>query len=576
MSFLPYGRESEGGWVAAFGGSLVVHAAILAGLMAAWQAHRAAEDNIDLAGLPPVIIEELDIRPPPDPITADPPVQPEPPPPPEITADPPPPPEVLPVTPPSTATAPVPEAPTPAPDAPSLAEQPSVQTAEPPPEPLPPAEDPPPVEAEAERIEAPDEAELDVVLPTPPSGGAEPSGGVAPAPPSGPMAVAQPSPLDTLDTVAPANGAVASPDSRPDPAAVTPVAPGTIAVLEPIPASPGGVLTVVGDSGTASLDGAGGGAVDILAPVSESPPPAAVGTGIDAVAEPVAPPPPIVGDDPPPADSLATVPSPGAGDRVAAIPPDDALPSAGAQPVAAGTAAPAPQALNPVIQSGTGAGEAGATPLSPQDNALLDLIVAVGEVQRDRRCVIALPRRVGGDQVGLLMAAAEESAMADFLAELSRLFPDFVPPQIERVLVDARQCAALDFVATNADYPGARLGLQVGDRVLNSGEVLRGFVVGDPALERVVVIVDDNGVVHDLDRFLRTVPNADNALRFDAPLTRRTGTRETHLLLIALAAPDGLDAIRALDGRLATDVFPALPRNLASRAQLATSLIELR
>lgn len=609
MSFLPYACGSGGGWVAAFGGSALAHLAMVAGLVAALQADRGDRADIELAGLPPVIIEDfvLDdtalVEPPePDPVLPPeseitPPEDPTPP----DTVDVPPPPEEVAAPPPETEPTPPEPAATPAeeevaaldpvPDAsvPEAGPTPPgpAQILEPLPEPLPKAEEPPEVDPAAQTIPDRAEDEAEVVRPAPVPAGERAPEAVTPAPPEAAPAdgsgaagseaaqAAAAGPDGSADPLAGADPGAALPEARA--AAAAPLATAT---LQPIAPPQGGVLALIDEGGAASLDGPGGGPVHILAPVGNGPTSVAASPGGDAAAlGTVTPEPGAPGTTAAPARIAAAPADPGGEVVVAALPggPTAAPAALGGSVAAPAAPSGAPQAVAaPPPAAGAGSDTGAAPPLSQQDRALLDLIVAVSEIQRDRRCVVALPRRLAGDQVGLLMAAAEEAAMSDFLADMTRLFPDFVPTQIQRVLVDGRQCAALDFVSANADYPGARLGLQVQDRVLNSGEVLRGFVVGDAALDRAVVIVDDNGVLHDLSRFQREVPEVADATRFDAPLTRRSGTRETRLLLIALAAPDGLEALRQQDGRLAAEVFPTLEPALRRGALLATTLIELR
>ena len=74
-----------------------------------------------------------------------------------------------------------------------------------------------------------------------------------------------------------------------------------------------------------------------------------------------------------------------------------------------------------------------------------------------------------------------------------------------------------------------------------------------------LLLVDDNGVVQDLSRFL-TIAGSD--ARFDVPVFRNGPSRDTRQLLIALATAGRPAAVDQMAGQLAGDMFPALQSEL--------------
>lgn len=265
--------------------------------------------------------------------------------------------------------------------------------------------------------------------------------------------------------------------------------------------------------------------------------------------------------------SLAGNPVQVPGETVTAgVSPDVLAPQVPAAPVALAPSAPAK------VESSDGPAQAPAGPtLTVQDQQLLDLVNLIATFQTER-CLIALPRRSAGERVGLQLTAAEDRNIENFLDRLDELDPNLTEIR-DKNLIDRRQCPALDFIANNQDYPGSRLGLQLADTVIASGGAIQGAVVGVSGLNFALMLVDDNGVVHDLSRFASVT---GDTVQFLVPLSRRGSSRDTRLLLIAMAAPTPLTQLVSKQGRYAQDVFSGLGQNLATGARLAVTTIDLR
>ncbi|SFE28583.1 hypothetical protein [Roseivivax sediminis] len=191
---------------------------------------------------------------------------------------------------------------------------------------------------------------------------------------------------------------------------------------------------------------------------------------------------------------------------------------------------------------------AGGAP-SPQDLALGDLLKRIRATPADP-CLVALPRRDGAERTALALIAAGQRAMADFSARL--LTPADADMKQNRTLVDRRQCAALEYLRSALDYPALRLGLALDRAIVPSGGRLTGRIrgLGDRALT--LLLVDTNGVVHDLARF--TARRGDIA-EFDVPLTRTGPRRDTEHLLLALATEAPPEALLDRAGQRAEEVF---------------------
>ena len=208
---------------------------------------------------------------------------------------------------------------------------------------------------------------------------------------------------------------------------------------------------------------------------------------------------------------------------------------------------------------------------------LIQRIRAKSEDFREERgpvwdCVIALPRRSGDDGIGLAMVSVSDAVMGEFVEEVL-VRPEDAEIQQTRALVDERQCAALTFIADNVDYPATRIGMRLDTTSVNSGNRVAGVMRGVGDRNLALFLVDNNGVVQDLDRFLS---KSGEFYRFDIPVTRVGPLRDTKHLLMAVASPESLAPLKDRSGDLAINVFKDLSNALGRQAALAVVPFDVR
>lgn len=211
-----------------------------------------------------------------------------------------------------------------------------------------------------------------------------------------------------------------------------------------------------------------------------------------------------------------------------------------------------------------------AAPPSEQDLAIGELIQRIRSALSDP-CLIALPRRDGTDGVGLAMISARDGAMEEFAQGV--LTAEDADIRQTRTLVDPRQCAALTYIRQNVDYPATRMGLRIDNLEIASGGRLTGVLRGGSGRYITLLLVDDNGVVQDLQRFMSF---SGNLARFDVPVTRNGPPRDTSQILLALGTLRPPTDIRERNGQLADDVFSGLSGDLADGAYIAISTFDVR
>jgi hypothetical protein len=186
-------------------------------------------------------------------------------------------------------------------------------------------------------------------------------------------------------------------------------------------------------------------------------------------------------------------------------------------------------------------------------------------------CIVATPRRDAAGDVTLELLAANENDVNAFAADLLQGLTD--PPAQRNLLVDARQCPALNFIREGARYPTFPLAIAVEADNIASGDRLVGALQGAQGRFVTLIVVDDNGVVQDLAPFMSF---SGDTVRFDVPMSRFGPSRDTQALLMAVATPGRPAALDSHIGLLAADFFPALRSTVDRNAPLAMIPFTLR
>ncbi|WP_157994782.1 hypothetical protein [Paracoccus tegillarcae] len=246
------------------------------------------------------------------------------------------------------------------------------------------------------------------------------------------------------------------------------------------------------------------------------------------------------------------------------------------------------QIVAPIPQTGQGVAVAGLPPAmmpggsasaaggdapqgsAAQNAAISDLVLRL-RAQLDQPCLAALPQTIGGEEVMLTVLGAEDRDIADLFRDMAGSVE--VPMTERSILLDARQCPAVDFARSSATYPALPLIVRLEASEVASDDRLVGQIEGAAGLQTALLLIDDNGVVQDLRRF--TLQSGD-AIRFDVPVYRTGGDRDTSQLLMAIALPERPASISELAGRLASDFFPPLADAAEGEALIGVAPIYVR
>lgn len=255
------------------------------------------------------------------------------------------------------------------------------------------------------------------------------------------------------------------------------------------------------------------------------------------------------------------------------------LPQTGNTPADQATASPVLpdvnlSALGPSAVSVEASVEPVAAPGPDQADVTDPRLVELFNRIRDRlneSCLLALPALRGENQIQLGILAADDRRISALMRELTENLTTEVAEAA--VLLDRRQCPALAFVRRDPQYPVLDLGLRLDSQDVSSGGALRGQIMGGAGWYNTLLLIDDNGVVHDLRRFL--IRSADQIL-FDVPLARAGASRDTHQLVMAIATRTRPETISARSGELAERFFDRLTREIGPEAMIGVSSVYVR
>ncbi|TRW99583.1 hypothetical protein FNJ84_02590 [Paracoccus sp. M683] len=327
--------------------------------------------------------------------------------------------------------------------------------------------------------------------------------------------------------------------------------------------------------------------IDILSlPIEQGAPPPVSVTPVEPLVAPVATPAAIASAVPPPVTGATTAEEPPEQAEQLVVTPSDEMLQA-----TTGLAERPPrrpltdqQSIEPVtpddqprigvdlaaLPPGMGAGPADQAGTPEQNAAITDLVQRLrGRLAQP--CLAALPQTIGGDEVLLTVLGAVDRDISDLFRDIA---VDVAVPMTERsVLLDPRQCPAVDFARAAASYPALPLTLRLETSEVASDDRLIGQIEGVGDNQASLLMIDDNGVVQDLRRF--TLQTGD-VIRFDVPVYRVGGDRDTSQLLMVVALPERPTSIGAMAGRLASDFFPPLTEATAGRALIGVAPIYVR
>lgn len=275
---------------------------------------------------------------------------------------------------------------------------------------------------------------------------------------------------------------------------------------------------------------------------------------------------------PPPADQT------GKAEQPVLTPSEDMLSATTApvEPVAPVTAMTAPPATGSDTTAPEdpgapdGAAQGGTTGSPRQNAAVSDLVLSLRE-RLAQPCLAALPQTIGGEELLLTVLGAVDRDISNLFRDLAGTVE--VPMTERSVLLDARQCPAVDFARASATYPALPLVLQLDASEVASDDHVIGQIRGVGGNQAALLLIDDNGVVQDLGRFTQ---QSGDLIRFDVPVYRVGGNRDTSQLLMAVALPQRPEAITRLAGGLASDFFAALTEAANGRALIGVAPVYVR
>ena len=174
-------------------------------------------------------------------------------------------------------------------------------------------------------------------------------------------------------------------------------------------------------------------------------------------------------------------------------------------------------------------------------------------------CFIALPAMNAAGGVTFQTFGRDKALEDAFRQALLGL--DGLRAEISSGNVADPQCLALSFARDASRYPGFSLIIDLDEDDMKSGARLSGSVLNANGRELHLLVIDDEGLVQSLDRFL-AAGDVDRA--FSVPLTLTGGPVETKQILIAIATSDRLAALAGPFNEPAESYFRRLSEQIES------------
>lgn len=172
-------------------------------------------------------------------------------------------------------------------------------------------------------------------------------------------------------------------------------------------------------------------------------------------------------------------------------------------------------------------------------------------------CLLAIPQQLANGGAELVMLGNTDTGMRAFA---DTVLEGISPRPTERsILVDNRQCEALNYVRQSEAYPAFRLTISLDSQTIASGESISGAIGNVGGRYVTLVLVDDDGVVQELGDYLSF---QGGFARFDVPLRRAGVVRDTSQVLIAFGSTARPRTVDTQNGQLAETYFEALRTEL--------------
>ena len=262
----------------------------------------------------------------------------------------------------------------------------------------------------------------------------------------------------------------------------------------------------------------------------------------------------------------------------ALAPPPDA-PAIEAEPLP-----PSPGGEGAVQQTADRPADPVPAPTSPQDaaaEARRALQVRIASVvdylvgYEGGNCFVAFPELNSKGELRISAFAADTAIGSDLGARLSSTVGFDVP--VATSAISEPQCSALRFTQLVGDARARRPIRIVLDRTdVANGEPLSGRILGGSGEPIHLLIVDDEGAVQNVDRYVR---QGENGITFDPPVFLTGGAVATVQLLVAVASREELDTIVRLKKTEADGFFSMLTsemRNMQLMATIAVAAFNVR
>jgi serine/threonine-protein kinase len=168
-------------------------------------------------------------------------------------------------------------------------------------------------------------------------------------------------------------------------------------------------------------------------------------------------------------------------------------------------------------------------------------------------CFFAVPVSFDGQRPRIDGFGSDVEPILTFGAELRRAFG--IDADIEVRQITGEQCPAIGFIGGLLKSRLPELAVRLDADYIASGGELRGHIEGAALPWVSLLLVDDDGMVHDVSKYLR---RSNVGLEFAVPVYLTAQGKDRNQLIVAIAASRALDRLKLTEPAAGSELFPAV------------------
>lgn len=189
----------------------------------------------------------------------------------------------------------------------------------------------------------------------------------------------------------------------------------------------------------------------------------------------------------------------------------------------------------------------------PRLKSKSDILAQYVSSYQGGRCFYALPLKLAGPVPQIIGFGASIPAFLEFSGALEKHLG--VTPQIGMRMVSRAQCPVVDFTQAMLTNKAPQVDIFLKSAKISNGKVLHGIVGKVDFQHLAILLVDDEGMVHNIAGYTR---RTDRGIEFNPQVFGTGDGRSRVQLIVVISSQQPLPVLQGNDVRSSDDVFPLL------------------